>query len=126
MRAIGGRGVDFWRRVGHDVPMKLPIPSIDESLLLRTDFSDDEAWSVLCDLLQTPVGEFEASLLCVSDRAFEGLTAARLAELAADEEELTYAFLADTEAMHGEEHTVVVVELWDDPGRTFRVAPQVI
>jgi hypothetical protein len=80
--------------------MKLPIPHADHSLLLRTDFSDDEAWTVLCDLLQEPVDEFGARLRCLSDRAFEGLTPARLAELAADEEELSYAFLADAAAIH--------------------------
>ncbi|GIH05706.1 hypothetical protein Rhe02_37730 [Rhizocola hellebori] len=60
---------------------------------------------------------------CVSDRSFDGLTAAQLAELASDEEEITFAFMADADAIHGPEHTLLVVELWDDPGRTFRVAP---
>jgi hypothetical protein len=102
----------------------LPIPPINLSLFLRADFTDDDAWISLCDLAQGPtVDGFEAGLFCVSDREYDGLSAAALARMAADESELTFAFLADAVTINDEEHPIVVVDLWDEPGRTFRVIP---
>ncbi len=49
------------------------LPKSDNSLLLRTDFSDDAAWAVLCAAAQVPSEEgFQARLDCVSDPAFPG------------------------------------------------------
>jgi hypothetical protein len=58
--------------------MSLPIPPINLSLLLRTDFSDDAVWERVCDLLQQPTQDgFEAGLYFVSVRTYDGVTACR-------------------------------------------------
>jgi hypothetical protein len=103
--------------------MKIPVPPVNDSLLLRTDFSSDQGWADLCDLLRHPVDGFEPGLFCVSDPDFAGLTASDAAALAGDDGGLTFAFLADAEAINGPEHSVLAVDLSDDPGRSFRVAP---
>jgi hypothetical protein len=99
--------------------MTLPTPEINESLLVRTDFSDDDAWEALRERLD------EVELRYVDDPAFDGLTAAGLASLTRDrgEDELTYAFLADSVTMTDPEQSVMAVDLYDEPGRSFRVAP---
>jgi hypothetical protein len=99
--------------------MTLPTPEINESLLVRTDFSDDDAWESLRERLD------EVELRYVDDPAFDGLTAAGLASLTRDrgEDELTYAFIADNVTMTDPEQSVLVVDLYDEPGRSLRVAP---
>jgi hypothetical protein len=106
--------------------MTLPSPPLDHSLLVRTDFADDDGWAALCELLQRPVDGLAATLVCVSDRAFERATPAAVARLADDRDELMVLFLADAESISGPEHTVVVVELDDGPTRTIRVTPQTL
>jgi hypothetical protein len=102
--------------------MALPSPPLDHSLLIRTDFADDAAWIALCDRLEQPVDDLSATLFCVSDRAYEGLTPADVARLVADQEEIMVVFLADAEAIGGADQAVLVVDP-EEPGRAFRVAP---
>lgn len=101
------------------------LPKSDNSLLLRTDFSDNKAWSSLCAAVQVPSDEgFLARLDCVSDRAYDGLTVEQLVALAPKGGDHTFAFVADRVALTSPEQPVLVVDLNDEPGRTFRVVPR--
>jgi hypothetical protein len=44
-------------------------------------------------------------------------------ELAADDEELTFAFLVDHVTITQPGYPVLAVDLWEEPGRTFRTVP---
>ena len=104
--------------------MKKP-PKSDNSLLLRTDFSDDAAWAALCEAVQLPSKEgFQARLEYVSDPAYDGLTVEQLVVLAPKGGEHTFAFVVDQVALTDRERPVLVVDLSDEPGRTFRVIPR--
>ena len=97
----------------------------DNSLLLRTDFSDDAAWTALCAAAQVPSEEgFQARLDCISDPDYDGLTVEQLVALAPKGGDHTFAFLADHIALTSPEQPVLVVDLYDEPGRTFRVIPR--
>ena len=52
--------------------MSLPLPRIDTSLVLCTDFSDDLAWEALKVAISAEVEHGEVSF--VSDRAYDGAT----------------------------------------------------
>jgi hypothetical protein len=55
------------------------LPKTDNPLLLRTDFSDDRAWTALCDSVQAPSKEgFQARLDCISDSVYDGLAVEQL------------------------------------------------
>jgi hypothetical protein len=97
-------------------------------LVLRTDFSDNEAWSDLCVEIQAPEPEngFAAYVDCVSDPSYDGASAARLVELAQGDDSRTFLFVVDEVAIRDPEHPVLVVDLYDEVGRTFRVSPQEI
>ena len=102
-----------------------PLPRSDNSLLLRTDFSDDAAWSALCKAAQAPNEDgFEAHLDCISDPAYRELTIDQLVDLAPKGSEHLFVFLADPIALSDPEHPILVVDLNDQPGRTFRVIPR--
>ena len=44
------------------------IPVTEDTLVLRTDFSDEYAWDAIAGLIREPVGEFRAHVELVSDR----------------------------------------------------------
>ncbi|OWK41102.1 DUF6924 domain-containing protein [Fimbriiglobus ruber] len=97
------------------------LPKTDNSLLLRTDFSDEASWVGLCAVVQVPNEEgFHAQLDCVCDPAYEGLTVEQLLELAPKGGEHTFVLVADRIALTSPEQPVLVVDLYDEPGRTFR------
>ena len=101
------------------------LPKSDNSLLLRTDFSDDAAWAALCTAAQVPSAEgFLARLDCISDPRYDGLTVEQLVTLAPKGGDHTFAFVADRIALTSPEQPVLVVDLYDEPGRTFRISPR--
>jgi hypothetical protein len=107
-----------------EVPV-VSLPRTDDSLLLRTDFSDDAAWAALCEAVREPSEEgFEVFVDCVSDPAYHGLTVEQLVALWPQGDDRSFAFVADRAAFASPERPVLVVDLCDEPGRTFRVVPR--
>ena len=105
------------------------LPDTDEALVLRTDFADDDAWVRLCVDIQRPYGLFQANVSCVSNRAFEGVTAEAIAAAEGgdgDDLRRTYLFIGDRRALTDPDRPVLVLDLFDEPGRTFRVIPSEI
>lgn len=99
------------------------IPSSEDSLVLRTDFSDDPAWASICAAIKQPAGGFRAYVDFVSDPEYDGLTAEQLTGLMPKGSGLPFAFIVDRVALAHPEHPILVVDLYDEPGRTFRVIP---
>lgn len=93
--------------------------------LVRTDFADDAAWGRVVAAVMAPAdfgGEYVPNVQVVDDRSFEGLDPETLGRTY-DEDCVGYVLLADAESMGDrDEITVVYVDLYDDPGRSFRVA----
>jgi hypothetical protein len=93
-----------------------------DSILLRTDFRDDDAWRAAvarptAPQLQASGDVFQAQLEAFEDPALDGLVPADLAALPSAGF-LSYAFVADARTM--EDHTFVVLDLHEERGRTFR------
>jgi hypothetical protein len=101
------------------------LPKTDNSLLVRTDFSDDAAWASLCEAVQQTSEEgFKAFVDCISDPAYGGLTIEQLVDLSLTGGDRNFAFIADRATFTNPERPVLVVDLYDEPGRTFRVIPR--
>jgi len=101
------------------------LPRTEHALVLRTDFSDDAAWGALCANIQTPHGLFLASVSCVSDRDYDAASPdAIVAAAGADGEDnfRSYLFIVDRVALTPG-GAVLVLDLFDEPGLTFRVVP---
>ncbi|MGW0812773.1 DUF6924 domain-containing protein [Streptomyces viridiviolaceus] len=78
------------------------LPKSDDTLLVRTDFSDEAAWQSLRTSVSTPTeGDegFLAVLHIVDDPAYDGLTTDEIVALAPAEDDLL--IVADKEAMTG-------------------------
>jgi len=94
-------------------------------LLLRTHFSDDVTWAALCEAVQATTEEgFQARVDCISDPAYDGLTVEQLVALAPKSGDHSFVFIVDRLALTDPERPVLVVDLHDEPGRTFRVIPR--
>lgn len=99
------------------------IPETESTLALRTDYSDESAWESLYAAIQDPDDEFAASLNFVSDPKYDGLPADQLPSLLPGDSSQTFAFIIDHIALSHPDHPILVIDLHDKPGRTFRVIP---
>jgi hypothetical protein len=101
------------------------LPAYDHSLVVRTDFSDDAAWERVCQAIQAPRTEhaFRASVECISDRACANLAPELLASVLPNDPHRSFAFLVDSTTIAQPDQSLVVVDLSEQPGRTFRVIP---
>ena len=106
------------------VPVK-PLPVSDAPLVLRTDFSNQEAWSAVCDRIRHPDPLFTASVTFVDDPDFAGLTPDDLRTRGYYEQQ-TFAFFADHMTMTHAEHPVLIAFVFEDAHVEFRAIPAAI
>ena len=99
------------------------IPETENALVLRTDFSDANAWLSICTAIRKPVGEFQAYVDCVSDPAFEGINAEKLLSSIPQNSKHMFIFVVDQMALSHPDHPILVMDLDTERGRTFRVIP---
>ncbi|MGS2811446.1 DUF6924 domain-containing protein [Nocardia sp. MW-W600-9] len=97
-----------------------------ESLLVRTDFTDEAAWAqTLAAVIASYDEDIVTGLTPVDDVTFDGLTPAGLGDLV---DSRIYVFLADTTTMTNPEHPVLAVDtsgedVRGDSDLMFRIAP---
>jgi hypothetical protein len=101
------------------------FPPIDDLELhfVRTDFSDEARWAEVLAKASSQYGMFRADILPVDDRRFDGLTVERLLQLVPPDQDPFYVFLVDRETLTRADHPVLVVNLFEPRGRSFRVVP---
>jgi len=100
------------------------LPRTDDPLRLRASFADETAWTELCAAVQAPSGEeqFRAYVTPVSDRAYDGVSLEEVVSTASETGH-SFLFLADAISLEGPEHALLVVDLYQEPGRSFRTIP---
>ncbi|MFG2600620.1 DUF6924 domain-containing protein [Streptomyces sp. NPDC048462] len=86
-------------------------------LVIRTDFSDDEAWNAVVGELRRPWGpggEFPAGVQLVDAPVWSGATADEVLAAAVDED-LLVVFLADRDTMQSPAHALLALStVWED------------
>lgn len=100
------------------------LPRTQNALVLRTDFSNDAVWEAVCSEIREPVGEFRAYVDCVSDASYAKLGIGKLVELASTDHDRTFLFVVDEVTITNQEHPILVLDLYEEPGRSFRVVPR--
>ncbi|ASR38558.1 hypothetical protein BAY61_30175 [Prauserella marina] len=94
------------------------MPDTDYSPLLRTDFTDDEAWSGL-------LAEIGHDWLTVmADPAHEGLSVPELVALVPEDRSYPVLAVADDVTFSAAERTLLLVDVDEEPGRSFRAVPE--
>ena len=104
------------------------LPDSDSAFVIRTDFSDQGAWSALCAAIAAPVGDygFLAHVSFVDDAAYRDSTPEQLIDLLRESGTHTFVIVADEMSMSHPEHPLLVIDLWTKPGSAFRAVPTAI
>lgn len=104
----------------------MKIPSSENALLIRTDFSDQSAWKKLMTAVSEPEDPFIFSMEMVDDRANSGATVEQLMEALPEDYPHSFIVVADGAAISQPDYPLLVVDLLEERGRQFRaVAAQV-
>jgi hypothetical protein len=105
-------------------PALLEVLASDRTLLVRTEYSDDDGWTELRRLVEAPYEDgFRAYLAFVEDPSLTNKPLDELMALIDTAGYRSFFFVADQAAIQGPEHAVLVVDLVEQRGRTFRVIP---
>ena len=100
------------------------LPDAENALVVRTDFSDQEAWEAVQREITEPVDGFRAYVHFVDDRELSGLSIPEIVKAAGHDR--SYVMVVDRTAIESSEHPVLVIDLYDEPGRTFRALPSCV
>jgi len=98
-----------------------------DAALVRTDYSNQRAWEVLLEgaLAETEDG-FRAYVEIIDDPTLDALDVDGVQAELPDDYEHSFVIIADHMSMTAPEHALLVIDLVDDPGRTFRAVPAAI
>lgn len=101
-----------------------PGPDI-EIILIRTDFSDGDAWGNLLSEIDEYAGDDGFILRCINKPENEGKTATDLLKGFAtpDEHGPGFFVIADRAALEKSDFPLLFVDLFDTVGQTFRAPP---
>ena len=98
----------------------------DKSLVIRTDFSENSKWRLICDAIKNPANEFESYVEFIDEIKFNHLEISQLPKFPSDQEVQTFVLLVDEETSLHPEYPIKCVDLVDEFGRSFRVIPSQI
>lgn len=103
----------------------MSLPTSENGLLIRTDFSDRTAWDKLIAAAREP-GDILFNMEVVDDRANSDMTVEQL--MAALPEDYPHSFIvvADNVAISQPDHPLLVVDLLEERGRQFRAIAAMI
>jgi len=92
--------------------------------VVRTDFDDDSAWEVICDLIRAPVrsiaGDFCAYVAFVDSVEYKDLSKEEVLARLPDNYNHTFLFIVDRTTTSHSEFPILVVDLYHERGREFR------
>jgi hypothetical protein len=117
------------------------FPESEDPFLIRTDFSDDSKWEILVSLIEKPtriesettffkdlgstdiIEEYKANVTFVNAPIFKGMSIHELVTMYPLERNHMCFFVADTKTLRHPDFPIIVVDLSEKVGRTFRVIP---
>ena len=102
------------------------LPETEDPLVLRTDFSNQFAWEEICAEIRRPVGMFHAYVVFIDDTAYQDMTTAQLLSIVPKDYDHSFIILVDRIAVSQPELPLLIVDLYEEPGREFRAIPSQI
>jgi hypothetical protein len=97
----------------------MKIPTSENALLIRTDFSDQQAWkTILATVSEPPEGFFNMEI--VDDRANSGATVEQVTEALPKDYPQSFMVVADSVSVSQADYPLLVVDLFKERGRQFR------
>jgi hypothetical protein len=100
------------------------IPKTELSPVIRTDFTNEAAWKDFCEGVTAPSPEgFQAYVEFINNSQYRGLTIDQLLALLPEDFGKSFLFIADSTTFANPERPILVIDLSENPGSTFRVIP---
>ncbi len=110
-----------------------PLPEVDDTIVLRTDFSDDDAWETLKKAFLVS-DEFDNvfDVDFIDDVEYDGVTIDDILETEkvpdidfedTDDDYFTYIFIVDKLTIEHPEHPIICLDLFEEPYQRFRFIP---
>ncbi|MGZ3276714.1 MAG: DUF6924 domain-containing protein [Caulobacteraceae bacterium] len=121
-----GAGVSFgWNYLRSPPPPRLQLHVVS-TLLVRTDYSDPDAWTAVRELIRRPTAEgFVANVDVIEDRSWAGLASGDvIRRLYPDRRGRALVILADAQTMRDPEHTLLCVDAGTQ--ESLRVIPALL
>ena len=103
--------------------MLLPEYHTPDAYIIRTDFSNEEGWTRICDEIRESLNDLETNVCFVEDRQFDKASIGDLLPVLQGNPFYSFAMVIDYDSIASAEFTVMVVDLFEEPGRIFRVTP---
>lgn len=104
----------------------MSIPTSENALLIRTDFSDQSAWDRLIGAAREPSDIFMFNMEVIDDHANSGMTVEQLMAALPKGYPHSFMVVADSAAISQPDHPLLVVDLLGERGRQFRAVALVI
>lgn len=98
-----------------------PLPKTLATLLVRTDFSDNDAWENVCEIIKS-WGD-ATPLEYVDDIEYSNASVEQIMALVPANEDQSAVVLADQTTFSTLENLLLVVDLEEERGRSFRTIP---
>jgi len=98
------------------------LPASADTLVVRTDYSDEAAWVRVRDEIEASDEWSSAYVSFISDPDFEGLGVDELSALGRRAHQ-GYMFVVDRVTLADQEHPVLLLDIADEPEPSFRVVP---
>lgn len=121
------------------------LPASPSALFIRTAFDDSPAWDAIQNEIRQPPEDMmaafaqfaginpmlgqdlgdgpKANLTIVDDPAFADLTPDQLIDRLPAKSRQTFLFIVDRESITKADHPILVLDVSEEKGRTFRAAP---
>ncbi len=120
--------LQLWRRPDRKGPVVM-LPITDDIPVIRTDFSDQEAWEAVSAAVLAPgdAGGFPVHVEFVDDIAFRDLTPRQLLGLDESRSAIRHhpcLFVVDRATLGAADRPVLVIDVQEEPGRTFRAVAE--
>jgi hypothetical protein len=105
-----------------------PIPKTENAAILRTDFSNQAAWEIICATIREPVSHFQfrADVDFIDRAEYNGITRDQLLQLVPGNYPHSFIVVADETAISHPDHPLLVIDLYERSGREFRSIPSQI
>ena len=102
----------------------LAFPATQDPLVIRTDYSSDDAYSMLLARMSAPSAEgFRAYLTFASDTSLSGRSAEEIIAASSLHYEHFFLFVMDSTTFHHPEHPILCLGLKTNEGKSLRVIP---
>jgi uncharacterized protein DUF6924 len=106
------------------------LPMTEDALVVRTEFDHEEAWKTICGLIRQPVHDgsdtFHAYVEFLDDPRFRNIAAEELLARVPSGYPHSFLMVVDNTTTQSPEFIVLVIDLQNDRGRTFRAVATTI